>query len=120
MKWIYLYQGMNDLCKYVSSEKPDEWQSMMYDDFITFLSKLNITDRPNFMFYFSFVGKILFIDLTTGDWEEEVLDNGATFESLLSLNQKEEEEFTVKDFLKGSLQKSMEYINDKVNHFKFQ
>ncbi len=47
MKWIYLYQGMNDVCKYVSSEKPDEWQTMMYFDFVFANTLIYTAIRPS-------------------------------------------------------------------------
>jgi len=124
MKWIYLYQDMNDVCKYVSSEKPDEWQTMMYYDFLVFLVNLKIEDRDKFMFYFSFIGKIVYIDLLSGAWEEVSLDVDVTFNELLELNQKEEEnKFSLNDYLRENYTKVFnnvkEYIHDKSNNFKF-
>ena len=120
MKWIYLYQDRNDLCKYITSEKPDEWQGMMYYDFLSFLSHLNINDRNDFMFYFSFIGKILFIDLETGQWHEEKIEDTSTFSELLALNQKEEnEDFSVSSLIKENYTKFKGYFFDKNNRLKF-
>ena len=88
----------------------------MYFDFLKFLSSLLINDRDKFMFHFSFLGRVLFINLETGEWEEVHFDDNFSFDELIKLNKKEEEgSFSFSSFLKENYKSARQFFYDNKN-----
>ena len=115
-KWMYFYQDRNDLCRYITSEKPEEWETMMYWDFLKLLNSIPyIKDKSDFMFCFSFIGKVLFVNIENGEWEEVSLNVKSSFSELLQLNNSENivKDFNFTTFLKDTIKMGREFLKTK-------
>lgn len=113
MKWVLFFQTPHNRIKYMTDETYPDYTSLPYKKFCDVIFKYKIKD-PNKVQEHIDTFHTLFLNLETGDWNEEFADQDQvfSFEDLQKINPSEEEKAVIeKESKNREVELTKKYFN---------